>query len=185
MKKLPIATMMILTTSMLFASPDESVVKTGQESAGLLLKTLGGNMKAHMKSGGPMEALDFCSNEAYTLTESVNKKLQKGVSVKRISSKFRNPLNTPSEDEQKVLDELQMMQDKGEKIPPYVIKQIGEKNFKFYKPLTMDKPVCLKCHGDVQNEALKKEIAQRYPDDKAMGYKLGDLRGAVVVTIRK
>lgn len=184
MKKLHITAMMILSTSMLFAA-DESIIKTGQKSAGLLLKTLGGNMKAHMKAGGPMDALDFCSNEAYTLTESVNKKLEKGVSVKRISSKFRNPLNTPSADEQLVLDELQTLQDKGEKLPPYIIKQTGETSYKFYKPLTMNKPVCLQCHGDVQNGALKKEIAQRYPDDKAMGYKLNDLRGAVVVTITK
>lgn len=163
----------------------QDVVQKGQSSTKLLLQTLGKNMKMHMKHGGPMEALDFCSQEAYTLTESVNKKLPEGVSVKRVSLLTRNPLNTPSADEAKVLQQLQELKKENKPLPKNVVEKVDESTYKFYKPLVIDKAVCLKCHGDVQNKQLKTEISNRYPEDKAMHYKMGDLRGAVVTTVKK
>ncbi|MBD3796365.1 MAG: DUF3365 domain-containing protein [Campylobacterales bacterium] len=163
----------------------KDAIEKGQKSTQLLLKTLGSNMQMHMKQGGAMDALDFCSQEAYTLTENVNKKLPQGVSVKRVSLLTRNPLNTPSEDEVKVLKHLEELQKEGKALPKRIIKKTGENTYKFYKPLVIDKPVCLQCHGDVQNEKLKTEILNRYPEDKAMHYKMGDIRGAVVTTITK
>ncbi|MBN2815631.1 MAG: DUF3365 domain-containing protein [Campylobacterales bacterium] len=188
MKMLHISALITLTTTLLCATSQQEqaeLIKTGKESTALLLKTLGTNMQQHMKAGGPMDALDFCSNEAYSLTESVNKKLQEGVTVKRVSSKFRSLVNKPSTDEQKVLEKLQAQQDAGEKLPPYVLKQVNQNSYKFYKPLIIEKEVCLKCHGNVTDKHLKDAIEARYPDDKAMHYKLNDLRGAVVVTITK
>ena len=65
-----------------------SVVKMGKRGTKTLLGTLGRNMKKRMKDGGVMKALDFCSNEAFTLTEGVNKKLPNGVRVKRNVGQF-------------------------------------------------------------------------------------------------
>jgi hypothetical protein len=42
---------------------------------------------------------------------------------------------------------------------------------------------CLNCHGsrtDIMPD-VKNLIAQNYPGDKAIGYKMGDLRGAVSI----
>jgi len=163
----------------------KDVVQTGKESAKLLLKTLGKNMKAHMKKGGPMEALSFCSNEAYALTENVNKKLPKGVKVKRISLKYRSPANQPQPDEAKVLEAMQNLKDANVVLPKHFVQKADKKVYKFYKPLVINKGVCLKCHGDIKDTELKRAIAERYPVDKATGYKMGDLRGAIVVTIDK
>ncbi len=45
--------------------------------------------------------------------------------------------------------------------------------------------LCLKCHGEPSKDVeFKRALAQRYPLDHAMGYKKGDIRGAVVVTIK-
>jgi len=160
------------------------VNKQGKDSSTLLLKTLGKNMKKQMKSGGVMKALDFCANEAYTITEDVNKKLKKGVSVKRISTNYRSPANKPTADELKVLDLLNQMNQ--EKIVMHkIVQKVDEHTYKYYKPLIIKKQVCLKCHGDVKNIDLKRAIAAKYPLDKATGYKMGDLRGAIVVTIKK
>lgn len=50
----------------------------------------------------------------------------------------------------------------------------------YYKAISIGMPTCLKCHGDKSVEidplALKL-IAQKYPEDKATGYKIGELRG--------
>lgn len=181
-------TLITLSTVSLYSSDTNTltdVMQKGQASTKLLMQTLGKNMKMHMKQGGPMEALDFCSQEAYNLTEDVNTKLPEGVSVKRVSLLTRNPANTPSEDEVIVLKHLQQLQNGKKTLPKQVVEKVDANTYKFYKPLFINKPVCLACHGDVQNEKLKAEILNRYPEDKAMGYKMGDLRGAVVTTVKK
>jgi hypothetical protein len=179
-----------ITTAALLAAPAQKtdkelkdVIKTGQKSSKMLLKTLGKNMKAHMKKGGPMDALSFCSTEAYSLTESVNKELPKGVHIKRVSLKYRSPANQPKEDEVKVLKAMEALKDANVILPKHMVEKVDKNVYKFYKPLVINKGVCLKCHGDIQNKDLKRAISERYPDDKATGYKMGDLRGAVVVTI--
>lgn len=185
-------TLIALSSSLLFSAPQakqdpalQDVVQKGKSSSKLLLKTLGSNMKKNMKAGGPMQALDFCSQEAYNLTEKVNKNLPKGVSIKRISTKYRNPANQPQTDEELVLASLQKLQDAKVILPKQIIQKVDTTTYKYYKPLVMNKGVCLKCHGDVANKELKEAISKRYPEDKAMHYKMGDLRGAVVVTIKQ
>jgi len=132
-----------------------------------------------------MKALDFCSNEAFTLTEGVNKKLPNGVRVKRISTKYRSPANKPTQNEQVVLDTFESMKKNNIILPPFLVEKVGSHTYKYYKPLVLNKKACLKCHGDIKDIDLKREIASRYPLDNAMGYKMGDLRGAVVVTVDK
>ncbi len=192
MKRLKQILLLSLATSLLVAAPTkkaqvelQSVKKVGQRGATMLLQTLGKNMKKRMKDGGAMKALDFCSNEAYSLTERVNKKLPNGVRVKRISEKFRSPANKPSEDEVAVLKTFEQMQKANIILPKHLIQKVAPHKYKYYKPLLINKKVCLKCHGDVKDIDLKRAIATRYPIDNAMGYKMGDFRGAVIVTIDK
>lgn len=179
-----------LSTVLLLGAPQNkqdkalnAVIATGQYSAKLLLKTLGSNMKKKMKAGGPMKALDFCSQEAYNLTEDVNQKLPNGIRVKRISLKYRNPANKPETDEEVVLESLQKLKSANVMMPKQLVQKVNATTFKYYKPLLINKKVCLKCHGNIKDTDLKRAIAQRYPIDKATHYKMGDLRGAVVVTI--
>lgn len=164
----------------------KSVISEGKNATKTLLQTLQKNMQQHMKKGGAMDALNFCSTEAYALTDNVNKKLPKGVSAKRISIKYRNPANEPQDDEMKVLNSLQTLKDTNVIMPGYLLEKVDEHTYKYYKPLVIDKPVCLKCHGDLSKDSeISKGIAEKYPVDKAVGYKMGDLRGAVVVTIKR
>ena len=187
MKKLVTLSLAVACTSLLHGADTQTpkdVIEKGKQATQLLMKTLGSNMKKNLKKGGAMQALDFCSQEAYTLTQSVNEKLPKGVSVKRISQNNRSPLNQPSDDENLVLETLHAMQKEKKSLPKFVVIQSDEHTYKFYKPLVINKGVCLKCHGDISNTQLANEIAKRYPNDKATGYKMGDLRGAVVTTIK-
>ncbi|WP_304546252.1 Tll0287-like domain-containing protein [Sulfurimonas microaerophilic] len=188
MKLISSLTLITLSTITLFANDTttlQDVTQKGETSTKLLLQTLGNNMKMHMKHGGAMEALDFCTQEAQNLTGDVNKKLPEGVSVRRITLKTRNPMNMPTDDEAKVLEDLQKKQNSDKALPKHIIKQVGKDTYKFYKPLVITNPVCLKCHGDIQDDKLKTEISNRYPEDKAIHYKMGDLRGAIVTTVKK
>ncbi|CAI6150945.1 MAG TPA: DUF3365 domain-containing protein [Sulfurimonas sp.] len=163
----------------------ESIVKIGHKSSTLLIKTLGLNMKKRMKSGGVLHALDFCSNQAYILTQEVNQKLPRGVSVKRVSVKYRSHKNIPSQKERTILESLQSLKSSNVILPKYLLQKIDKNTYKYYKPLIINKKACLKCHGDIKNVELKHEIANKYPLDRATAYKMGDLRGAIIVTIEK
>jgi len=190
----------LMTSVMLFASQGDQnamsqkrkkgngeisqVVKMGYDATKLLLKTLGGNMKKHMKSGGPADALNFCALNASKLTAKVDEKLGKNVSVKRVTLKPRNPANKAEKNERKILEALHTLQETGVRLARHLIQKTDD-GYKFYKPLKIAKKVCLKCHGINIDPKLQKTIAKFYPTDKATGYKMGDLRGAVVVTIKK
>jgi len=190
MKKLALLT---LSTLVLLANPYEnskeemdSVVQTGKEVSSTLLKTLGMNLKKEMKAGGPVAAASFCTTKAYELTESVDKKYGKEISVKRISLKERNPANKAVGNELTILDAMDKMQKSGVVLPEYFVERVNKETYKYYRPLTINKQVCLKCHGDVSsNPKLSSYLSKAYPHDKATGYQFGDLRGAVVVTIKK
>jgi len=44
-------------------------------------------------------------------------------------------------------------------------------------------PGCLACHGSEVAEPVRAAIAERYPDDHATGFAVGDLRGALWVEV--
>jgi len=163
-----------------------SIVNDGKKASKVLISTLGKTMQNHMKQGGPIAALDVCSTKAFLLTEEVNKKLPNGTSVKRISLKYRNPTNEPQYNEFEVLKSLEKLKDTNIVLPDYLIEKLDNNTFKFYKPLVIKDKVCLICHGSLTNDVnLKKAISSKYPMDNAVNYKMGDLRGAVVVIIKR
>jgi len=52
--------------------------------------------------------------------------------------------------------------------------------FRFMKAIPMAAN-CLQCHGTEISPAVSAKLTELYPQDKAVGYKEGDLRGAFVV----
>ncbi len=163
----------------------EKIIKTGDKGSKLLIKTLGSQMKSKLKKGGVMKTLDFCTDEAYNITQKVNKKLPKGVRVRRISAKYRNPANAPKDNELAILESFEKLKSANVIMPNELIEQIDKKTFKYYKPIFIDNKTCLECHGKIKDVEIRRAIADRYPIDSANNYELGDLRGAVVVTIKR
>lgn len=191
MKFITSMSLTLLSATLLLANPYQSkeenkaeVLKIGHEVSVDLLKTLGKNLKSHMKAGGPIDAAQFCSTQALSITDGISNKYGKEITVKRISLKYRSPVNKPSTQEAKVLSALQSLSDNSVELPAYLLQREGD-SIKYYKPLSINKGVCLKCHGDVGNPKLKKYLSETYPKDRALGYSMGDLRGAVVVEIKR
>lgn len=190
MKRIVLATAI---AAALMANPYESreeelasVVETGKKASAQLLKRLGSNLKKHMKAEGPLGAAKFCMSNAYPLTDSVDAELGKDVSIKRISLKYRNPANQPAKKEEQILRSLEILEQQDVILPEYLVEQADQDTYKFYKPLRINKKVCLKCHGNIAgNKELSGFMKNNYPEDKATGYKMGDLRGAIVVTVKK
>ena len=178
-----IFTLAVLNMEVFAKNNEVSDDQLGNEVAMTLLKTLGKNLKMHMKKEGPVGAAKFCSVEALNITDEISEKYGKKIEVKRISLKFRNPVNAPTTQERVVLEKLESL-NSASKLPGYYMQR-GKDKIYYYKPLIITKQVCLKCHGDVSAPALKSYLEKTYPEDKALGYKMGDVRGAVLVTIEK
>lgn len=175
----------LLLSSALFAQETpKKVIDTGEKVSAELLKNLGSKLKHEIKTNGVIAAVSFCNTNALTLTEEVNLRQMEGISVKRISLKERNPSNIPSEDEVKALEKMQRLLDE-KSLPGYIVEE-DFRTYKYYKPLVIKKEVCLKCHGDLsKTPEVANFIKESYPEDKATGYKMGDLRGAILVEIKK
>ncbi len=183
MYKISLSALLLLTC--LFAQDEvpQDIAKTGNEVSLALMKQLVPKLQHEMKTNGLLSASKFCHENAFILTEEVNLHQLKGVSVKRISLKERNPANAASEDEKKVLESMRTMLEKNE-LPEYIITQV-DNHYKYYKPLVIKKEACLKCHGDIsKNPELNTFIKEHYPLDKTTGYKMNDLRGAILVEIQ-
>ncbi len=162
----------------------QEVIDTGNKVSNELLHQLGSKLKHEAKTNGLLQAAKFCNNNALTLTEEVNLHQVEGITVKRISLKERNSANIPTPDEVEVLKSMEKMA-KQKNLPTYII-EVNEKSYKYYKPLIIKKALCLKCHGDIDKDPeLSQFIKEAYPEDKATGYKMGDLRGAVLVEIKQ
>ncbi|MFZ5628388.1 MAG: Tll0287-like domain-containing protein [Spirochaetota bacterium] len=97
---------------------------------------------------------------------------------RRVSVKNRNPNNAPETRQAEILQQWESGQ-----IKPAFYQAEG----KFYTmhPIRVAQPLCLSCHGDAAtlDKKAAAEIAKLYPQDKATGYKLGDLRGAFITEV--
>ena len=187
MKRIVLPIMLLASASLLSAATNKEIK---QEAKSAIMK-MGGALKSHMKqnmkAGGPVQAAGFCLDEASGIAKKVNASYPKGVSVKRVSLKYRNPADKPTADEAKVLEQIQSDVAARKTVPKMIVKEIAKNSYKVYKPIFINKGVCLTCHGDAKTrdpEAYKL-IKAKYPNDKAIGYKKGDFRGAFVVTIVK
>jgi len=160
----------------------QRAVKIGKEVSQKLLQTLQKNLKRHMKKGGPLAAAKFCNINATKLTLEVQKQFNAGIKVRRVSLKTRNSSNTPTKMDDTILETFKALS-KLQTLPPYLMLE-KKHSFTYYQPLIINNAVCLKCHGDIKKaSALANFLKQHYPQDKALGYKLKDLRGAIVVDI--
>jgi len=65
-----------------------------------------------------------------------------------------------------------------------VVEEGGKKEFRFMKAIGMpplEQMPCLKCHGENIDPKVAAKLDELYPNDKARGYKVGDIRGAFTI----
>ena len=162
---------------------DDAELNTSRAAASELLKVLKGEMEKALQSGGPINAIHFCNENAQKLTQEVAAK--HGVDVSRTSLRIRNPKNQPDAWETAVLktfDERRAAGEAAKDLEHYeVVDANSSKTFRYMKAIPLFGP-CYNCHGAVK-PALKSEITRLYPDDQATGFEVGDVRGAFTVQI--
>ena len=128
-----------------------------------------------MKMGGPIAAIQYCNINAMSITDSLasaNKVL-----ISRVAEKNRNNSNLISDYDSPIWEHYKTGE-QNVKMADTVIKVDGKRVY--YRPIYIANPACLNCHGqkgtDIMDGTVTK-IAELYPDDRATGYNLGELRG--------
>ncbi len=160
-----------------------SYVDLGMKYALSTKAVLGKNLFNAINTKGTEGALDFCNIQAIPLTDSMST-VQK-VKIKRVSDKNRNPSNAANDSELSYIATTKMRLADGEKALPQ-IREVGDKMVGYYPILANQ--MCLQCHGkpneDIAANTLTK-IKELYPNDKAVGYNVNELRGIWVVEMNK
>ncbi len=139
-------------------------------------------LQAAMMRGGPVEAVAVCRDEA----PQIAKRIAEGSDweIRRIGTRVRNrTTGTPDGWELQQLQDFQRRLDAGEKPETLFItttKAHGQRmELRYLRPIMVG-PLCVTCHGDVaqQSPALRAALKRDYPEDAAVGYEVGQLRGA-------
>ena len=143
---------------------------------------LQGELKTAMAAGGPEKAIPVCHTAAPAITRE--KAAEKDWSIGRTALKLRNPENAPDPWERSVLEAFQEQLAEG--ADPATLEQYettvqdGKRVFRYMKAIPTQK-ACLTCHGPNVKESLRKQITELYPRDQAVGFELGELRGAFTI----
>lgn len=127
----------------------------------------------------------FCIDDSMKILEELNKKLGSKVEIKRVSLNNRNEKAKALEDEKKILQAFDLIQKSDAYLPKQLVQIIDDNTYKVYSPIQMKSRDCKKCHGiekKVDKES-KKKFFTNYKNNKAYGYKSGEVRGAVIVTV--
>jgi hypothetical protein len=139
-----------------------------------------------MHKGGLLGGAKFCAFKSEAVLKKLSKDLGEDISIKRVSLRNRNPKSYPLKSEKAIVEALTMIEQSDAYLPKQITQVVGDGVYKIYMPATMSKRTCKKCHG--AKNSIKPEVLsflkEKYPDDKAYGFKAGEVRGAVVVTVK-
>lgn len=176
----------MLTMATGIASADQTALaQEASEVATTFLEELGEAMTREMTERGPIEAIIVCTKLAPDIAGRLSR--ERGWRVTRVGTRVRNPLlGMPDAWEQRILAEFTERAAKEKTFASMthyeVVMEPDGQYFRFMKPI-MVQSKCLLCHGssDQIPESIRIMLKQQYPFDRAVGYKAGELRGALSI----
>jgi hypothetical protein len=143
-------------------------------------------LSAEIAKNGLVAAIEVCQEKAPQMARAASE--QSGWTVRRVSLRNRNPKAVPDAWERAALEEFDRRAAAGES--PATLEKweavAGPERaeYRYMKALPVQQ-LCLSCHGPAAT--LTQEVAGKlhalYPDDRGVGYALGQIRGAM--TLRK
>lgn len=180
----PGITLVLLAAAALAA--DQTPQQTGDQVAGRLFASLMTTLQERIAAEGPEAAIAYCRLEALPLTSQVAEEFPSVKNVRRTALRVRNPVNAPDATDRSVLEEW--LASWNPAAPPQpVMKDYtaadGTRELRYYRPVPV-MATCLACHGsgDQIPANVRAALQRDYPQDEAVDFREGDLRGAIVVT---
>lgn len=157
----------------------------GRRLAGQILGQVRGELLKELERTGPIRAINVCKYSAPEITSAISR--QSGMRVTRVALRPRNPaLGEPDAWEQKVLLDFEKRLAKGERVEQLefaeIVSEPQGRSMRYMKAIPMVQP-CLVCHGPAGqiSEGVRAQLVAEYPNDRAIDYQIGQVRGAVSV----
>jgi len=180
--------LLMLLTSVLPALPalaaDEPWVAEARSVAGAMPPKLLAVLTDAIAAGGPEGAIAVCREKAPQMAKVASE--QSGWAIRRVSLRNRNPKAVPDAWEAEVLADFDRRAAAG--ADPTTLDRAETvvtdgKPMQRYLRALPTQTMCTACHGTP--DELTPEVAARlrelYPEDLAVGYILGQIRGAVAL----
>jgi hypothetical protein len=155
-----------------------------QDAARLLVSGFQASLKAELmnavKEGGVVNAIGVCQVKAPQVADSFSREAW---SIKRVTEKPRNRLNKADAHEQEILGLFADTLKKLEFFDEWADSE-AKTGYTYYQPINIG-AFCLNCHGPSTtiDEGVASALQEKYPEDEAVDYRAGDLRGMFVVHI--
>jgi hypothetical protein len=136
-----------------------------------------------IQADGPVAAIGVCNEKAPGIAQSLSER--QGWEVGRTALKFRNPENAPDDWEREVLNRFEAARAGG--ASPGTLEfaeRVQTENgpvFRYMKAIPTGE-LCLVCHGAALSPEVSAKLQTLYPDDRATGFRVGDIRGAFTIT---
>ncbi|MCC6201838.1 MAG: DUF3365 domain-containing protein [Gammaproteobacteria bacterium] len=143
-------------------------------------------LSTEIAKGGPEGAIAVCKEQAPRLAQEAA--AASGWNIRRVSLRNRNPQAVPDAWERAALEEFDRRAAAGENPAALekaeLVTEEGRQMMRYMKALPTQE-LCLACHGpaDKVTPAVSAQLKSLYPDDRAVGFAVGEIRGAM--TIRK
>ena len=171
------------TTPMDLDEAEHLCVKASEQVIDRFARELKSELVAAIRAKGTPSAISICAERAPQIAAAHSRP---GIlTIRRVSDRNRNPQNQASGAEVKVMD---MFRDTSyDNLYNYSMwtETPDGQEFHYYKPIKTG-AVCMQCHGPAAE--IEREVGDMlkaaYPEDKATGYRVGDLRGMFVVEIK-
>ncbi len=124
------------------------------------------------RRGGPETAIGFCHLDATVMSQRIGK--EQGIAAGRTSDRLRNPTNAPRPWAAPLVKANAGRETKG--VDGFVV-DLGDR-VGVLRPMA-ERPVCAGCHGpvDKMKPGVTRVLAERYPEDRAIGFREGEIRG--------
>lgn len=153
----------------------------GKSIVDTTFKTLGGHLQSAMAEGGIPNAIDYCKLNAMPLTAELSE--SHNASISRKAVRYRNPANEAKGRDADIFAEYANKLEEGIELSPQVM--MGEELATYYHPIIMAE-FCTNCHGSKEKIGDNYTfISEAYPNDKAIGFEAGDLRGLWKVEFKR
>jgi len=162
----------------------DQALKEARDVSGELADEVRGLLLQEIGKGGFVNAVKVCSESAQKITKRFNER--PGHIGRRISLRHRNPKNIPDDYERRKLEEFDLLNHERRLGNDYfeVVKEDGLEYLRYMKPLIAI-PLCMNCHGPKENipSEVRIILSEKYPEDRAIGFRVGDVRGAISIKI--
>lgn len=178
----------LLASTQAAAQGDEALkafVDESRKVSAQLLTQVRGELVKELERTGPIRAITVCKYSVPEITSNISR--QTGMRVTRVALRPRNrALGEPDAWEQRVLLDFEKRVAKGEKVESLeYYEQLSEplgQVFRYMKAIPVS-PLCMACHGPANqlSEGVRAQLATEYPNDKAVEYSVGQVRGGVSV----